>query len=101
MLSAKLNTDVLARNGELAGGNTTDRAIFRFFSDADVPRETVKKKIPFSSSLKYSSVTLNNNITLIKDTRNACHGVSNILVDKIINPIDTPGIAHNNIVARD
>ena len=65
-LSAKYNTDVIAVNGELNGGNATDRSIFEFFSEVSAPEYHVASKLPFSSERKISSVTFKSGISLIK-----------------------------------
>ena len=66
LICAKYNTDVLSVNGEKAGGNATDRAIFDFFGEAKTPDCEIKKKVPFSSEIKFSSVTLADGREIIK-----------------------------------
>ncbi len=65
-ISAIYNTDVVNVGGELTGGNSTDRAIYDFFSGESVQTCQVVSKESFSSESKKSSVTLKNGITLIK-----------------------------------
>ena len=65
-ISAKYNTEVISSDGELTGGNATDRAIFEFFDGEAAPEYSVTSKTPFSSERKISSVTFKNGIYLIK-----------------------------------
>lgn len=64
--SAKLNTDVTESDGELIGGNSTDRAIYEFFIHEKLEYDDTVSKISFSSENKFSSVTLKNGKSLIK-----------------------------------
>ncbi len=66
LLSAKYNTDVIKVGDGLGGGNATDRGIYEFFESESAPEERVVAKTPFSSELKYSSVTLQSGVELIK-----------------------------------
>ena len=63
LLSAKYNTDAI---GGAVGGNSTDRAIYEFFSSEECATQRILSKTPFSSDKKYSSVTLENRKTIIK-----------------------------------
>ena len=63
LISAKYNTDAL---GNAVGGNSTDRAIYEFFSDEECERQHIASKTPFTSERKYSSVTLKSGKTVIK-----------------------------------
>ena len=65
-ISAKYNTDVVRVGKEVTGGNATDRAIYDFFLFEDVPDCHILKKEPFTSERKFSSVKLENGITLTK-----------------------------------
>ena len=65
-LSAAYNTDCLVSGGEVVGGNATDRAISRFFSDVSYEKMTVTERLPFSSENKCSSVTLSGGTRLVK-----------------------------------
>ena len=65
-ISAKYNTDVVYSNGEITGGNATDRAIYEFFADEPCGEYSIIDKIPFTSRKKESSVILKNGKTLIK-----------------------------------
>lgn len=66
LLSAKYNTEVIEASGELSGGNATDRGIYEFFFGGVVKSVSVRKKIPFSSERKYSSVILDDGTQFIK-----------------------------------
>lgn len=65
-LCASLNTDVAESGGRLLGGNGTDRAIYDFFKGEPRERRRVLEKQAFSSDKKFSSVTLDGGISLIK-----------------------------------
>jgi calcium-translocating P-type ATPase len=65
-LNAIYNTDTVVTDGEIIGGNSTDRAIRAFFLNESFQVLTVKDKTPFKSEKKYSSVTLSNGLTLYK-----------------------------------
>ena len=80
-LSAHYNTDVVATNGSLTGGNPTDRAIYNFFADEAVPSALIQSKESFSSDKKYSSVTLKNGKTLIKGAAERILGASRYALD--------------------
>ncbi len=64
-LCARYNTDVEMISGSVIGGNGTDRAVFEYFSDADVEDARVSAKEAFTSENKYSSARVNG-ITLFK-----------------------------------
>lgn len=81
-LSAKYNTDVVSMNGELNGGNATDRSIFEFFSEISAPEYRVVSKLPFSSERKISTVTLKNGISLIKGAAELILGASKYAVNE-------------------
>ena len=63
LISSKYNTDVISSN---VGGNSTDRAIYEFFSSEECATQRILSKTPFSSDKKYSSITLENGKTIIK-----------------------------------
>lgn len=65
-ICAKYNTDVLCTDGNVTGGNATDRAIFEFFAEESVPDLKVLERSSFTSEKKTSSVKLSNGITIIK-----------------------------------
>ena len=66
ILNSRYNTDVIVEDGELVGGNFTDRVIFDLFKNEKTESFDVLSKRSFSSDLKYSSVTSKNGKTLIK-----------------------------------
>ena len=66
LLCAKLNTECTLIDGEINGGNSTDRAISEFFFSEKCAVPRVMARIPFKSELKYSSVTLSDGRVLIK-----------------------------------
>lgn len=76
VLSARYNTDVIDLDGELTGGNPTDRGIYEFFSSESVPTVAITEKESFSSEKKYSSVSLKNGISLIKGAAERIIGAS-------------------------
>lgn len=65
-LNAKYNTDLIDGGNGILGGNGTDRAIGKYFLKSNDYLENVINKIPFSSEKKYSSVTLEGNLEIIK-----------------------------------
>ena len=65
-VSSFFNTDTVRTEQGIVGGNATDRAIAEFFSEELAPTASVISKIPFSSELKYSSVTLSDGTSYIK-----------------------------------
>nr|MBQ8891164.1 cation-transporting P-type ATPase [Clostridia bacterium] len=67
-LSSEYNTDTERTASGVVGGNSTDRAIREFFLSAEAQKNPpkIKEKTPFSSELKYSSVTFGDGVTLIK-----------------------------------
>ena len=52
--------------GEVFGGNGTDRACLKFIEEDKSINRRIIDKVPFDSKEKYSSTTLDNNITYIK-----------------------------------
>ena len=58
LLSLLYNNSSSYSQGEIIGGNTTDRAALRFVGDADKSKYKIIKKEDFNSKVKYSSVTL-------------------------------------------
>ncbi len=65
-ISSEYNTDVRLGEEGFVGGNATDRAICDFFSSSKGQNRSVVSKTPFSSEIKYSSVTLDDGVTYIK-----------------------------------
>lgn len=66
LISAKYNTDCIKGSTGLVGGNSTDRAIYDFFSCEECEKQNITSKTPFSSNRKYSSIKLENGKTIIK-----------------------------------
>ena len=66
LYSAYFNTSSEISDGKIVGGNSTDRAILDFFRTERAPTALISEKIPFSSEIKYSSVTLGDGRELIK-----------------------------------
>lgn len=66
LLSAKYNTDIVSTGATKAGGNATDKAIYDFFANSQVPRFKILNKVPFKSETKISSVSLSNGMYLVK-----------------------------------
>ena len=66
LLSAKYNSDCTESCGSIVGGNATDRAIAEYFLDERAPSALVKSRTPFSSELKYSSVTFDDGAVIFK-----------------------------------
>ena len=64
--SALYNTSSERSGSTVVGGNATDRAITEFFCRAIVPEPNIKARVPFSSDIKYSSLTLDGGGMLIK-----------------------------------
>ncbi len=79
--SAKYNTDVVEVNGEITGGNATDRAIYDFFSSTQAQNCVVLSKEPFSSDKKYSSVTFKNGKTVIKGAAERIIGMCEYILE--------------------
>ena len=62
------NASILS-DGKIIGGNSTDRALLDFIGKNDKISKKIIDKIPFDSSIKYSSATLNDNIILVKGAK--------------------------------
>ena len=62
------NTNASYNNGEIIGGNITDKCLLKYIGDIK-KNKTVTDYIPFNSENKYSKVTLDNNATYIKGAR--------------------------------
>lgn len=65
-MNAKYNTDATVSKGVVVGGNGTDRAIAEFFMNEKNPLVTVCEKMPFSSEKKYSAVSFDDGVVLVK-----------------------------------
>ena len=81
-LCAKLNTECADGDGEIIGGNSTDRAISEFFRAAKGKLPKVKDRIPFKSEYKYSSVTLDDGRVIIKGAPEVIFARSDFAIDK-------------------
>lgn len=60
------NDSKFNESGKVFGGNQTDKACLKFLVEDKNIKRRVLEKIPFDSKVKYSSVTLDNNLTYIK-----------------------------------
>lgn len=65
-ITALYNTDAIVTTKGIVGGNSTERAIAKFFKDAKREKLEIKHKIPFSSEKKLSLVSFNSGYTYIK-----------------------------------
>ena len=77
------NASILS-DGKIIGGNSTDRALLDFIGKNDKISKKIIDKIPFDSSIKYSSATLNDNIILVK-------GAKEVLLSKCKTYISSSG----------
>lgn len=77
------NSSSYDTSGQIIGGNATDKAILQFIKKPLINHE-ITNKILFNSDLKYSAVTLDNNITYLK-------GAKEVLLDKCIYYINEVG----------
>ena len=66
LYTAYFNTSSEISDGRIVGGNSTDRAILDFFRRDRAPKAEISSKTPFSSEIKYSSVTFSDGRELIK-----------------------------------
>lgn len=66
LCDAKLNTETTVSGDDIIGGNSTDRAVAELFKKERLEGCLVKEKIPFTSERKYSSVTLDDGLMLIR-----------------------------------
>ena len=65
-ICAKYNTDINCINGNITGGNSTDRSIYEWFkNERDIPIE-VSSKVGFSSDKKYSQISVKNGNYIVK-----------------------------------
>ena len=65
-MNAKHNNDAVVSHGKIIGGNSTDKALAEYFKNELVPQVDITNKTDFTSDKKYSSVTLNDGVILIK-----------------------------------
>ena len=86
-----VNNSAVASNGQIIGGNSTDRALMSFLLDADadkgINKEEVRNFNAFDSAKKYSSVTLvheGKSVTYIK-------GAPERIIDKCTHYVDENG----------
>ena len=77
------NSSSYDTSGQIIGGNATDKAILQFIKKP-LTNHQITNKILFNSDLKYSAVTLDNNITYLK-------GAKEVLLDKCIYYINEVG----------
>ena len=84
VLNAKYNTSSMISGGKVIGGNSTDKAIAECFRSESVLNVKIKNKNEFTSDKKYSSVVLENGLTLIK-------GAPEMIISKSVYALDSCG----------
>ena len=62
------NTNASFNNGEIIGGNITDKCLLKYIGDIKKDKN-ITDYVPFNSENKYSKVTLDNNETYLKGAR--------------------------------
>ena len=77
------NSSFFNANKEITGGNQTDKAILKYINKPYSKHKILSKKL-FDSKDKYSSVTLDNDITYFK-------GAKEVLLDKCLYYLDSSG----------
>ena len=77
------NSSFFNANKEITGGNQTDKAILKYINKPYSKHKILSKKL-FDSKDKYSSVTLDNEVTYFK-------GAKEILLDKCLYYLDSSG----------
>ena len=82
--NAVYNSDAQSADGEVMGGNATDRALFSFFKDEREVSLRVKSKTPFKSEITYSEVTLGDGRVFYK-------GAYEVLVKGAMRALDKRG----------
>ena len=85
-MSIIFNNECTYSNGELIGGNQTDKSLRKFITTS-VPNLKVKEQVPFDSKTKYSSCTViydNKELKLIK-------GAPEVLLSKCCDFLDESG----------
>jgi len=65
-LCASYNSDVIVTDEGFSGGNATDRAFVEFFWSKETKAKKIHSRMPFSSEIKYSSVTFDTGETIVK-----------------------------------
>ena len=82
--SLVLNNASIISNGDIIGGNSTDRALLSFMSTDHSMKRNILKKEPFDSAKKYSSITLNDGTIFIK-------GAAEVIIPKCSNMLYSNG----------
>ena len=77
------NSSFFNANKEITGGNQTDKAILKYINKPYSKHKIISKKL-FDSKDKYSSVTLDNEVTYFK-------GAKEVLLDKCLYYLDSSG----------
>ena len=77
------NSSFFNANNEITGGNQTDKAILQYINKPYSKHKILSKKL-FDSKDKYSSVTLDNEVTYFK-------GAKEVLLDKCLYYLDSSG----------
>ncbi len=94
--SIMLNNETTISEGKLIGGNSTDKALIKFFKKED-KKVNIKKRIPFDSKNKYSAIYLDDKIYF--------KGASEVLLPKCIKYLNTLGeeklILNSNLILRE
>ena len=81
VLSAKYNTEVMKTEGEITGGNSTERAIYKWFENEREEAVETYNKSPFSSQKKYSKISIKNGKTVIKGAAEMIISASSFVLD--------------------
>ncbi len=84
IINAKYNTSSIVSDGKILGGNSTDKAIAECFKLESASEVKIKNKSEFTSEKKYSSVVLDNGLTLIK-------GAPEMIISKSVYALDSCG----------
>jgi calcium-translocating P-type ATPase len=84
ILNAKYNTSSMISGEKIIGGNSTDKAIAECFRNESVSDVKIRSKNEFTSDKKYSSVVLENGVTLIK-------GAPEMIISKSVYSLDSYG----------
>lgn len=83
-ICAQYNTETKKTDVGTKGGNSTDKALFDFFSEEALTGVRIKSKIPFDSDKKYSSIELYDGTVITK-------GAAEILLNRVDYSIDENG----------
>ncbi len=65
LLNALYNTSAVISNGEIIGGNSTERALSASVLGENAPCASIQKKLPFDSALKLSAVSIKTDSTTV------------------------------------